>query len=248
MTLLEPAAATAADPPFLSKASVLWILIRRSGGHVAEATLIPSALFYVWLTAVGTTAAFIAALVWSYGAVLRRLAWRRPVPTILLLGLLGLTVRTVIAIANDSAFIYFLQPVLGTMVMAMVFLGSILVGRPLIARLANDFWPLEPEVMGRPRVTSLFRRLTVLWAVVNVLSAAATLTLLLCLPLATFVAVKQFASMSITVAGIALTIDLSVRTARREGLIAHTARRPGSPGSDELGAPRAMLADAAVGP
>ncbi len=248
MTVIEPVAAATADPPFLSKASVLRILIRRSGGHVAEATLIPTALFYVWLTAVGTTAAFIAALVWSYGAVLRRVAWRRPVPTILLLGLLGLTVRTVIAIANDSAFIYFLQPVLGTMVMAMVFIGSIVIGRPLIARLANDFWPLTPEVKSRPRVTALFRRLTALWAAVNVLTAAATLTLLLCLPLATFVAVKQFASMSITVAGIALTIDLSVRTARREGLIAQTGQQPESHGRHELGTTRGMLAEAAVGP
>jgi hypothetical protein len=44
-----------------------------------------------------------------------------------------------------------------------------------------------------------------------------TLTLLLWLPLAAYVAVKQIASWVITGAGIAITIDLAMRTARREG-------------------------------
>lgn len=40
------------------------------------------------------------------------------------------------------------------------------------------------------------------------------------LPLATFVAVKQVASVFITGVGMAVTINASVRTARREGIIA----------------------------
>ena len=41
----------------------------------------------------------------------------------------------------------------------------------------------------------------------------------MCLPLATYVAVKQLASLAITGAGIAITIDRSLRVARQEGYV-----------------------------
>ena len=41
----------------------------------------------------------------------------------------------------------------------------------------------------------------------------------MCLPLATYVAVKQLASLAITGTGIAITIDRSLRVARHEGYV-----------------------------
>jgi hypothetical protein len=48
---------------------------------------------------------------------------------------------------------------------------------------------------------------------------------LVLLPLPLFVAVKQVVAWSITAAGIAVTIDRSVRTARRAGFAAAAPRR-----------------------
>jgi hypothetical protein len=206
--------------PHLSKVSVWLAVARRAGPHLIEATVIPAVLFYLCLTLAGVGAAFVAALGWSYGAVARRLLWRQAIPPILILSVIGLTVRTLLAVASGSTFVYFFQPVLGTLAMAGVFLISIVVGRPLIGRLACEFWPVAPEVAARPAVKRLFRRLTVLWAGVNLATATTTLILLLCLPLATFVAVKQISGLAITAAGIASTVSLSLRTARLEGLIA----------------------------
>ena len=210
----------------LSRLSVLGTIIRRCWPHVLEATVVPAVLFYVCLIGPGLGWAYLSALAWSYGALARRLALRKPVPPILVLGLVGITVKTVVAIASGSAFVYFLQPILANVAMAVVFLLSLVVGQPLIARLAHEFWEVTPDVAARPAVRALFRRLTVLWAAVNLTIATVTLLLLIWLPLAPFVAVKQVSVLGMTFGAVFVTISLSLRTARREGLIAAGAPVP----------------------
>ena len=203
-----------------SRGSVFLAVVRRSGPHVIEASLIPTALFYSSLVIVGLSAAYASALLWLYASVAVRLLRRRPIPPLLVLGVIGITVRTAIAMASGSSFFYFAQPILGSLVMGCVFLVSILVGRPMVERLALEFWPLTPEMLDRPAVSRLLRGLTFWWAGVNLAIAAITLMLLLWLPMATYVAAKQVASLAIMGIGVAVTIDLALRTARREGFAA----------------------------
>ncbi len=230
----------------LSKTAVFVTVVRRAGPHLMEASLIPTALFYVMLVLVGLGAALLSALGWSYLALARRLVSRRPVPPLLLLGVIGLTVRTGLATATGSSFVYFAQPVLGAVVMAAVFLVSVWVGQPLVERLALEFWPVPDDVMVRPSVVRLFRSLTFLWAGVNGALAITSLTLLLALPLQVYVAVKQLVSLVITGTGIAITVDASVRTARREGIMGHgIADEPSAVVPDLVPIP--MVALAAIG-
>jgi hypothetical protein len=208
-----------ADPqPQPSKLAIMATVVRRCGPHVIEATVIPAVLFYICLLAAGLGAAYMAAMGWSCAAVARRVLRRDPVPPILVLGVIGITVRTVVAVISHSSFVYFFQPILGTVAMACVFLISVGIGRPLIGRLAGEFWPMTPEVAARPGVLRLFRRLTFLWAAVNLASAALTMTLLIFLPLGLFLAVKQLSGLALTAGAVFLTVSLSLRTARREGL------------------------------
>lgn len=213
-------AATPTDEPnaYLSKPRVLAVLARRSLPSLLEATVIPAILFYVFLVNVGPGAAMLAVLSWSYGAVVRRLVSGRKIPTILFLAVLGLTVRTIFGIMSGT-FIYFLQPVVTTLALALVFLGSLFFGRPIIGRLAKDFCPLTPEIANRPAVLRLFTGLTVLWAGVHLLTAAATFGLLVSLPTTTFVALKSVVCLAITVGAIVLTVSWSIRTARAENLV-----------------------------
>jgi Protein of unknown function (DUF3159) len=212
----DAAAEAAVD---VSHRSILRKVARRAVPHLIEATLVPALLFYAFLLVFGTWTAFFVALTWSYGAVVRRLVTRRPIPPILVLSTLALTVRTAVALASGSAFIYFLQPVLGTVAMAGVFIGSIAIGQPLIGKLAADFWPLEPHVASHPAVLRLFRGLTVLWAGVNLATAAVTFVLLVTLPVEGFVPAKMLTGYAITLTGVVVTIAWSVSTARREGLV-----------------------------
>ena len=192
---------------------------RRGGPKLLEATVVPGAIFYLSLVLGGLGAAYIGALAWVYGCLLARLIRRRAASPLLVLAVVALTVRTAVAIGSGSAFVYFMQPILGALVIGAVFLASLLRGRPLIARLAGDFWPISPEMAENAGVRSLFRRLTALWAVVNITTAATTFVLLMALPLAAFVAVKQAAALGITVIGVTVTISLSHRTACREGFV-----------------------------
>jgi len=198
--------------------SILRAVIRRSGPHVIEASVIPAVLFYGCLVGVGLHAAYLGVLAWSYGVFAVRVARGRPVPPLLVLTMIGISVRTVVAIIAGSPFVYFVQPVLSTVAMSLVFLGSVVIGRPLIASLASEFWPLTSEDVSSPAVSRLFRNLTVLWAGINLATAVTTMVLLMVLPLAAFVAVKQVAGLGITAVGVYVTVSSSLRMARRENL------------------------------
>jgi hypothetical protein len=204
--------------PALSKLSVFVAVVTRAAPRVVEASLIPTALFYTCLVLAGIGAAYAAAVFWLYAAVVTRLVRRRPVPPLIVLAAIGITVRTTVSLASGSTFVYFAQSVLGSLVVGCVFLGSIALGRPMVNALALEFWPLTTEMLENPLVDRLLRRLTYLWAGVNFAIGATTLTLLVVLPLPVFVAVKQLVAWAIMGAGIAITIDRAVRTARRAGI------------------------------
>jgi hypothetical protein len=205
--------------PDFSRPAILRAVARKGVPNLVEATLIPAVLFYVLVVTVSGTAAIVAAMAWATVAVLRRVVARRPIPSILLLGTLGLVVRTLVGLLSGSMFAYFLQPLATTVALAAVFVGSVLVGRPLISRLAHDFCPIAPEVLLRPAVTELFVGLTLLWAGVHLLTAATTFGMLVSMPVATFVLAKTLTSLSITAVAIVLTVTWSIRVARRENLV-----------------------------
>jgi hypothetical protein len=88
----------------------------------------------------------------------------------------------------------------------------------VIARLADDFCPICPDVARRPGVVRLFTGLTILWAGVHVVTAVITLGMLVSLSVPMFVALKTIASLGVTVAAIVITIVWALRTAHNEQL------------------------------
>ena len=199
--------------------SVFVAVVARAAPRLVEASLIPTALFYTCLVLAGVGAAYAVAILWLYAAVAVRLVRHKPVPPLIVLAAIGITVRTTVSLASGSTFVYFAQSVLGSLVVGCVFLLSVALGRPMVQSLALEFWPLTPEMLEHPKVRRLLKRLTFLWAGVNFAIGATTLTLLIVLPLPAYVAVKQLVAWAIMGVGIAITIDRSVRTARREGFI-----------------------------
>jgi hypothetical protein len=201
-----------------SKLSVIFAVIRRMVPFLIEATLIPTALFYVFFLTFELKWAILAAVCWTYAAVGRRIVVGDAVPGLLVLAALGVSMRTAVFLFSHNDFVYFFQPILRTVATAGFFAMSVVIGRPLVARFANDFCPLTAEVQNRPAVIQLFRRLTYLWAGVNAVAAATSLTLLLTVPVVVFVGTATITAWIITCSGVVLTVSDSVRTARREGL------------------------------
>jgi hypothetical protein len=201
-----------------------WCHVARTVGKrlvpaLIEATLIPTVLFYLVLVSTGQLAwAIFGVLTWSYSAVMRRIIAGRPIPTLLLLVCLGVTVRTLIFLFSGNTFVYFAQPILGTTTTAAVFGASVLFGKPLIGRFAEDFCPLTSEVRNRPAIAHLFRRLTLLWAGVNLTSAAVSVLLLLTVPVPVYVGTRTVVGWVLTFGGVVVTVWESVRIAKQEGL------------------------------
>jgi hypothetical protein len=202
----------------LSKGAVVLAVARRGLPHIAEATLVPAILFFVIVTTVGAAIAMATVLVWGYGAILRRVLRGARIPTVLLLATLGLTVKTLVGLLSGSTFAYFLQPVATTVVVAGVLVGSLLIGRPLVARFAHDFCPVAPDVASRPAVVRLFIGLTVLWAGAQLLTAAVTFGMLVTLSVPMFVALKTVVYVAISITAIVITVFWALRTARTEQL------------------------------
>jgi hypothetical protein len=203
-----------------SKRCVLVAVLRRLTPDLIEASVIPTALFTLTFLTIGTVAAYAVALAWTYLAIGRRVYAGRPVPTLVLLASIGITLRTVLALASGSTFVYFAQPVLGKIALSAVLMASIITGRPLVTRFAHDFCRMSPEIDTRPAIVQLYRRLTYLWVLVNLAAAAVTVTLLLTTRASVFVTVKPLAGGTLTALGVALTVSASVRAARSEGLFA----------------------------
>jgi hypothetical protein len=160
-----------------------------------------------------------AALSWAYGALAWRALTGRSICAMLALTSLVLTERTIVASLAHSAFLYFVQPAVSDGALGTMFLGSLLLGRPLVARLADDFFPLDDEQAGRPALRALFRRLTGLWAGVLLGKSLLIVWLLTTLPLAHFVRTMSVLNPAINIAAASITLATSLAVARREGLL-----------------------------
>ncbi len=193
-------------------------MARRALPNLLESTLGPAVLFYVVLTLLGTRGALLAALAWSYLAVARRVITGRRFPGLLLLGTVLLTARTAVSLATGSAFVYFLQPTLGTFLVALAFLVSVPLGKPLAERLAHDFCPIDPDLLAKDFVRRFFLRVSLLWTFVLILNASVNLWLLLDSPLRSFVLLKTAVSTVVIGTAVLVSTVWFKRSLRGEGI------------------------------
>jgi hypothetical protein len=89
-----------------------------------------------------------------------------------------LCARAGIALLLSSALVYLLQPVVGSMVMAGLFLGSAAIGRPITMRLARDFVALPNHLFHHRGVRRMFTQVALLWGIGRVLDAGMSLGVL----------------------------------------------------------------------
>ena len=198
----------------------LGAVIRRVALSLLVACVIPATLFYTTFALAGVWTAIIVALCWSYGAITWRARDRaayvgaadhRPRPLI--------TLRTVVSLAAGSTFLYFLQPIISDAVVGTTFLLSLASARPMVARLAGDFYPMTEELKLRPRVRRLFRNLTMMWAALCIGKALVTLWLLQSQSLENFVLIKSITVLAVNMFAAAATIGIATLVARKEGLL-----------------------------
>ena len=204
-------------------------VVRRASLRVLEGVVVPLALFLIGLHVLGVWGAMTVGLVWVYGLILVRVCLRRPIPGILLLGALSLTTRTIIAFASHSVVVYFLQPSLGTALVAGAFLVSVGLDRPLAGRLAVDFCPLSPEFCANAHVRRFFREISLLWAFAQAANAGITIWLLFSQSVGTFVVLRTIVSAGMTAGAIVLSTLWFRRSMARNDIVVTWFRRRSRP-------------------
>ena len=204
----------------------LGAVVRRVSLSLLVACLIPAVLFYTTFVLAGVWTAILVALCWSYGAITWRAVTGRRTSGLLIITATLITLRTVVSLAAGSTFLYFLQPIISDGAVAALFLLSLASARPMVARLAGDFYPMDHELAMRPRIRRLFWHLTALWAVLGIAKASMTLWLLQSQSLETFLLVKSISMLAINVFAGFATVGLAALVARREGLMGSTRMVP----------------------
>lgn len=194
-------------------------VIRRVAVSLLIACAVPGALFYACLRLEGVWTAIFVALAWSYSAIAWRAVSGRRASGLLILTALVMTGRTLVALLTDSTYLYFLQPIISDGLLGVAFIATLASARPMVARLAGDFYPMDDELHVRPRIQRLFWYLTLMWALLCVGKATATLWLLESQSLETFVLVKSVSVLLLNGLAVAATIGAATLVARREGLL-----------------------------
>ena len=112
-------------------------IAKRVGTTLLLVSLLPMAVFYTTMSQFGLRTAVLAAVGWYYAGVVLNTVRRKPVLAASLLGAGLLSIRAVVTFVTGSAFMYFLQPVAGTVATATFFAATALAGRPVLDRLAH---------------------------------------------------------------------------------------------------------------
>jgi hypothetical protein len=186
---------------------------------LATAVVVPAALLWATLVVFNVPTAVTIALAWMVAAISWRWATKRPVSGLLLLTLGTLTIKTALTLVTGNTFIYFVQPVFADFTVAAIFLGSLWSARPVIARLAPEFYPMDAAVAARPEVRAHLRRLTLMWGLVILAKGGITLWLLDSLSTVNFVLIKGGAILTLTLTAALVTVVWSVIFGRQEGLL-----------------------------
>jgi hypothetical protein len=206
------------DPQVLRMPAPL-ALCRQALPVVLEAVVGPLAVFYLVLVLAGFRGAMIAALGWSYAVMVRHVARGERVTTLLALGALLISVRTAVSFVTGSTLLYFAPPLVGDVVVAGVLLVSALLGRPVTMRFAEDFCPIDSELLDRPRVRQFFFRISLMWAAVLLVGAAVVLDMLLqSSSLRSFLLERTAITWALTAGAIACSVWGFTSMMRRDGL------------------------------
>jgi hypothetical protein len=124
-----------------------------------------------------------------------------------------LFVRSAIAIAAGSTFLYFVQGPIGGLCLALAWLVSVAIDRPLARRFAGDFCNVEPHALRHPRVHRQLRRISLLWGLIGLAHAAIGLWLLVTLSTGTYVIANAVLSVAVPAVALAVSIAWFRRTA-----------------------------------
>ena len=140
----------------------LRAILRANGPRLARDAVGPVVVFYVGWKTIGLVTGIVAATLVTTAAFI----WERRQARSGLGASIGFFIALVQAITgllSGSARWYFAPAVAANALGGLVFLGSVLAGRPLAAVFATESYPFPPEVKGSRTFRRIFGRISVVW-------------------------------------------------------------------------------------
>lgn len=180
-------------------------LLRSTGWNLAESFGLPLIGYTLAAWLWGRQAGVIAMLaaIWVT-AVARKLA-TGAIPGLVAISLIVLTVQGVVAVVTGNLWIFLVHFPVANLGLCVVFASTARGHSPLAERLAAEVIGLRCRALRQPRLNRYFRHVTVLWAGIFLLLAAALAGLLVADPTVTYVPIWA----AITVAFIAVGVGVS---------------------------------------
>jgi intracellular septation protein A len=134
-----------------------------NGPRLARDAVGPVLVFYLGWKTLGLVAGIVAATVVTTAAfVWERRQGRTGIGASI--GLVIALVQAVTGLLSGSARWYFAPGVIVNALGGLVFLGSVIIGRPLAGVFAAESYPFPPEVKASPTFRRVFGRISLVWA------------------------------------------------------------------------------------
>jgi hypothetical protein len=161
-----------ADSELVIELGRLRPALLRAARMFVETVLVPTVLLFLLLHTAGLVAGLSAVLGWCALTVSVRWMSGRHLPGTLLVCVGMLCARTALALVLSSALVYLIQPMIGSILMAVLFLGSALIGRPITMRLVHDFVALPVHLLHHQGMRRMFTQVALLWGLGRLVDAA----------------------------------------------------------------------------
>jgi hypothetical protein len=197
--------------------------LRRLGSQIICVAVVPLLLSTCTMRTAGLTATALVMLAWTTSASIWH-RWRTGyVPGLFVIRFVGDAIKVAVVLATGSAAAFFLQPSATSVALGLACLGSVVIGRPLGARLARDFLPAS-ALEGRTD-SAVFDNITLLWGATKAASGVGGALVYTHTSLETFLVLRPFVGWTATGLGAAGVAWLWSRS-RRASVTTLPARVP----------------------
>jgi intracellular septation protein A len=126
-----------------------------------------------------------------------------------------IVVQAAVGLISRNATLYFFQPVAVDTVIALGFIGSVVVRRPVIGEFARESYPFPPEVRESQTFKNIYGRITLIWGTYYALRALVRLVGLASGRIEILLAILAISGTPIIIALTLFTFWYSVRSFRR---------------------------------
>ena len=177
----------------------LRVILVENGPRFLRDAVGPVLVFYVGWKTLGLVVGIVAATVVTATAFV----WERRHGRTGLGASIGLAIALVQAVTgllSGSARWYFAPAVIANTLGGLVFLGSVVIGRPLAGVFATESYPFPPEVKASATFRRVFGRISLVWAAYLIGRGALRLLLLLYTSVEAFLVVSVISGIPLSAA------------------------------------------------